>query len=56
MYKTPVDEYYFWKNQIEGRQKSSKPVPEKMFKLLALAEIKMTNFLIKKHRLSGDSV
>ncbi len=55
MYNTPIDEYYFWKSLIEDKQEESKPVPEKMFALLALAEIKMAHFLIKKHRLSGNS-
>ncbi len=52
---TPVDEYYFWKNLIEDKQEASEPVPEKMFGLLALAEIKMTNFLLEKHHLSANS-
>ena len=54
MNNTPIDEYYFWKNLIEDKQEESQPVPDKMFELLALAEIKMTHFLTKKHRLSGS--
>ena len=56
MYNTPIDEYYFWKELIEEKQESSQPVPDKMFGLLALAEIKMTHFLNKKHRLSDDLI
>lgn len=55
MYNTPIDEYYFWKNLIEDKQEAYETVPEKMFELLALAEIKMTHFLKKKHSLSGSS-
>ena len=55
MNNTPIDEYNFWKNLIEDKQDASEPVPDEMFELLALAEMKMTQFLIKKYRLSGDS-
>ena len=55
MNNTPIDEYNFWKNLIEDKQEASEPVPDEMFELLALAEIKMTQFLIKKYLLSGDS-
>ncbi len=55
MNNTPIDEYNFWKNLIEDKQEASEPVPDEMFELLALAEIKMTQFLIKKHGLSVDS-
>ncbi len=56
MNNTPIDEYYFWKNLIEEKQEASKPVPDKMFELLALAEIKMTHFLARKNRLSGSII
>ena len=52
---TPIDEYYFWKQMIEDKQDASKPVPDKMFKLQALAEIKMIQFLTKRNRLSGKT-
>ena len=55
MNNTPIDEYNFWKNLIEDKQEASEPVPDEMFELLALAEIKMTQFLIKKYQLSEDS-
>ena len=56
MNNTPVDEYYFWKNLIENKQEAYQPVPDKMFELLALAEIKMKQFLDKKHGLSDNSI
>ena len=56
MYNTPTDEYFFWKNLIEDRQQASLPVADNMFELLALAELKMTQFLNKKHRLSECSI
>lgn len=52
---SPIDEYIFWKSLIEEKQDSSQPVPGKMFELLALAELKMIQFLIKKYRLSDDT-
>ena len=55
MNNTPIDEYYFWKNLIEEKQEAYQPVPNKIFELLALPEIKMKHFLNKKHRLSGNS-
>jgi len=55
MNNTPIDEYYFWKNLIEDKQEKSQPVPKKMFELLALAEIKMTDYLTKKHCQLNDS-
>ena len=55
MNNTPIDEYYFWKGLIEDKQEVSEPVPDKMFELLELAEMKMTRFLMMKHRLSGSS-
>lgn len=56
MKNSPIDEYYFWKNLIEEKQEAYQPVPDKMFELLALAEIKMNHFLIRKQLLSGSSV
>lgn len=53
MNNTPIDEYYFWKSLIEDKQEASQPVPDKMFELLAMAELKMTHFLAEKHHLSG---
>ena len=53
---TPIDEYYFWKSLIEDKKDSGELVPERMFELLALAEVKMAHFLTRKHRLSGDTV
>ena len=55
MNNSPIDEYNFWKNLIEDKQDASQVVPDRMFKLLALAEMKMTRYLIMKHRLSGSS-
>ena len=55
MNNSPIDEYNFWKNLIEDKQDASQVVPDRMFKLLALAEMKMTRYLIMKHRLSGNS-
>ncbi len=56
MNNTPIDEYYFWRNLIEKKQEASTPVPDKMFELQALAEIKMTHFLARKQRLSGSTI
>jgi len=55
MNNSPIDEYNFWKNLIEDKQDAYEVVPDRMFKLLALAEMKMTRYLIMKHRLSGSS-
>jgi hypothetical protein len=56
MNNSPIDEYYFWKNLIEEKQEAYQPVPDKMFELLALAEMKMIHFLTRKHRLSGNAI
>jgi len=55
MNNSPIDEYNFWKNLIEDKQDEAQEVPVAMFELLALAEMKMTRYLIMKHRLSGSS-
>ncbi len=55
MANTPIDEYYYWKKLIEDKQEAYETVPDKMFELLAQAEIKMIQFLEKKQRLSDSS-
>ncbi|MCU7834399.1 MAG: hypothetical protein KZQ83_04015 [gamma proteobacterium symbiont of Taylorina sp.] len=56
MNNTPIDEYYFWKTLIENKQEAYEIVPDKMFELLAISEIKMTHYLAEKHHLSRTTV
>ena len=53
---TPIDEYYFWKSLIEDKQDAGELVSDRMFELLALAEVRMAHFLTKKNKVSGENI
>jgi len=48
---TPVDEYIFWKNFIDNKQKTNESIPEILYELLDKAETNMMFYLMNKHHL-----